>query len=199
MMILGKWTTNDVVCKDLGIARYINYKEKEIPHTFGVAKSTPTDKAKVNVVERLANKMMRSGQGKKKLSGKFLRGKKSCGKKELMIKNIDLAFDSIYATTKRNPVQVLIEALENSAPREDIIRLQRGGITYNQAVDVAPVLRLDEALKNIALAPFKATFKNRKDMASALAEEIIAASKADQKSYAVKRRDEIERIAQGSR
>jgi small subunit ribosomal protein S7 len=199
MMILGKWTTNDVVCKDLGIARYINFKEKEIPHTFGVAKSTPTDKAKVNVVERLANKMMRSGQGKKKLSGKFLRGKKSCGKKELMIKNIDLAFDSIYATTKRNPVQVLIEALENSAPREDIIRLQRGGITYNQAVDVAPVLRLDEALKNIALAPFKATFKNRKDMASALAEEIIAASKADQKSYAVKRRDEIERIAQGSR
>lgn len=198
-MILGKWTTNDVVCKDLGIARYINFKEKEVPHTFGVAKSTPTDKAKVNVVERLANKMMRSGQGKKKLSGKFLRGKKSCGKKELMIKNIDLAFDSIYATTKRNPVQVLIEALENSAPREDIIRLQRGGITYNQAVDVAPVLRLDEALKNIALAPFKATFKTKKDMASALAEEIVAASKSDQKSYAVKRRDEIERIAQGSR
>jgi len=199
MMILGKWTTNDVVCKDLGVAKYISFKEKEIPHTFGVAKSTPTDKAKVHVVERLVNKMMRSGQGKKKLSGKFLRGKYSCGKKEHMLKTVDEAFDSIYATTKRNPIQVLVEAIENSTPREDIIRLKRGGITYNQAVDVAPILRLDEALKNLALAPFKATFKTKKDMSSALAEELIAASKNDQKSYAVKRRDEIERIAHGSR
>jgi len=199
MMILGKWTTSDVVCKDLGIAKYISLKEKEMPHTFGVAKSTPTDKAKVGVVERLINKMMRSGQGKKKLSGKYIRGKNACGKKELMIGVVDQAFDHINKTTKQNPVQVLIQAIENSAPREDIIKLQRGGIKYNQAVDIAPVLRLDEALKNLALAPFKATFKTRKEMASALAEEILAASKNDQKSYAVKRKDEIERIAQGSR
>ncbi len=198
-MILGKWTTNDVVCKDLGIAKYLSLKEKEVPHTFGVAKSTPTDKAKVNIVERLINKMMRSGQGKKKLSGKFIRGKKACGKKEQMIKIVDESFDNIYATTKRNPIQVLVEAIENSAPREDIIRLQRGGITYNQAVDIAPIQRLDESLKNLALAPFKATFKTRKDMVSALTEEIVSASKNDQKSYAVKRKDEIERIAQGSR
>lgn len=199
MMVLGKWTTNDVVCKDLGIARYISFKEKEVPHTFGVAKSTPTDKAKVNIVERLVNKMMRSGQGKKKLSGKFIRGKKACGKKEHMIGVVDDAFDQVFKATKQNPVQVFVDALENSAPREDIIKLQRGGMIYNQAVDIAPVLRLDEALKNIALASFKATFKAKKDMASALAEELIAASKNDQKSYAVKRKDEIERIAQGSR
>jgi small subunit ribosomal protein S7 len=198
-MILGKWTTNDVVCKDLGIARYISFKEKEIPHTFGVAKSTPSDKAKVNVVERLANKMMRSGQGKKKLSGKFIRGRNGCGKKDHMIKVVDEAFDQVFKATKLNPVQVFVDALENSAPREDIIKLQRGGMNYNQAVDIAPVLRLDEALKNIALASFKTTFKAKKDMSSALAEEIIAASKNDQKSYAVKRKDEIERIAQGSR
>lgn len=199
MMIFNKWTTNDVVCKDLGIAKYISFKEKEVPHTFGVAKSTPSDKAKVNVVERLANKMMRSGQGKKKLSGKFIRGRNSCGKKEHMIKIVDEAFDQVFKATKLNPIQVFIDALENSAPREDIIKLQRGGVNYNQAVDIAPILRLDEALKNIALAPFKATFKIKKDMSSALAEEIIAASKNDQKSYAVKRKDEIERIAQGSR
>ncbi len=199
MMILGKWATNDVVCKDLGIARYVSFKEKEIPHTFGVAKSTPTDKAKVNVVERLINKMMRSGQGKKKLSGKFIRGKNACGKKDQMIRVVDEAFDQVNKITKQNPIQVLVEAIENSAPREDIIKLQRGGINYNQAVDIAPIQRLDEALKNLALAPFKATFKTKKDMASALAEELMAAAKNDQKSYGVKRKDEIERIAQGSR
>jgi small subunit ribosomal protein S7 len=199
MKLFEKWSTNDVVCKDLGIAKYINLKEKNIPHTFGVAKSTPVEKAKVNVVERLINKMMRSGQGKKKLSGKFIRGKNGCGKKERMIRIVDNAFDHINKVTGENPVQVLVQAIENSAPREDIIRIQRGGITNNQAVDVAPILRLDEALKNIALATFKTTFKSKVDMSSALADEIIAASKADQKSYAVKRRDEIERIAQGSR
>lgn len=198
-MVFGKWTTNDLVCKDLGISKYINFKEKEVPHTFGVAKSTPLEKSKVSVVERLANKMMRSGQGKKKLSGKFIRGKYSCGKKELVLKSVDKAFDDINKVTKENPIQVLVQAIENSAPREDIIRLQRGGITYNQAVDIAPVLRLDEALKNLALASFKATFKTRKDIHTALAEELIAASKNDQKSYGVKRRDEIERIAHGSR
>ncbi|MDD3178441.1 MAG: 30S ribosomal protein S7 [Candidatus ainarchaeum sp.] len=199
MLIFGKWTTNDVVSKDLGIAKYVSFKEKEVPHTYGSNKSTLVEKAKVPVVERLVNKMMRSGQGKKKLSGKFLRGKFACGKKEKMIKAVDLAFDHINKVTKENPMQVFISAIENSAPREDIIRLQRGGITYNQAVDIAPIKRLDEALKNIALAPFKATYKTRKDMAISLAEELIAASKNDQKSYAVKRKDEIERIAQGSR
>lgn len=199
MLVFGKWTTNDIVSKDLGIAKYTCFKEKEIPHTYGANKSTLVEKAKIPVVERLVNKMMRSGQGKKKLSGKFLRGKYACGKKESMIKAVDLAFDHINKVTKENPLQVLVLAIENSAPREDIVRLQRGGITYNQAVDIAPIKRLDEALKNIALAPFKATYKTRKEMSTALAEEIIAASKNDQKSYAVKRRDEIERIAQGSR
>jgi len=199
MKVFGKWTTNDVVNKDLGIAKYLNLKEKEVPHTFGVAKSTPLEKSKVSVVERLVNKMMRSGQGKKKLSGKFIRGRNSCGKKEFMLKAVDQAFDHINKVTKANPIQVLVDAIENSAPREDIIRLQRGGVVYNSAVDIAPVLRLDEALKNIALASFKATFKARKDISTALAEELIAASKNDQKSFAVKRKDEIERIAQGSR
>lgn len=199
MMIFDKWEIKGVVCKDLGISKYISFREKEIPHTYGVAKSTLTDKAKVNVVERLINKMMRSGQGKKKLTGKFIRGKNTCGKKETMIRIVDQAFDEIHRQTKQNPLQVLVDALQNSAPREDIIKLRRGGMIYNQAVDIAPIQRLDEALKNIALASFKATFKTRKDMVSALVEELISASKNDPKSYAVKRRDEIERIAQGSR
>ncbi|MCK9292642.1 MAG: 30S ribosomal protein S7 [archaeon] len=199
MLVFGKWSTNDVFCKDVGISKYVSFKERELPSSFGISKSTLVEKAKVDVVERLTNKLMRSGQGKKKLSGKFIRGKNACGKKDLMFKTVDEAFDQVYKITKENPVQVLIKAIEFSAPREDIVKLQRGGINYNQAVDVAPIKRLDEALKNLALAVFKATFKSRKDMASALAEELIAASKNDQKSYAVKRRDEIERIAQGSR
>ena len=199
MKIFNKWETKEVISTDLGIAKYLCLKEKVIPHTHGARKSTPVEKAKVNVVERLINKLMRSGQGKKKLSGKFIRGKKGCGKKDLMIKSVDEAFDYINKTTKENPIQVLVKALEFSAPREDVVRLQRGGVVSNQAVDLAPIKRLDEALKNLALAAFSKTFKVKKELSVALAEEIILASKNDQKSYAVKKRDEIERIAQGSR
>jgi len=199
MKIFGKWEMEGLECRDLGIAKYMSLKGKSVPHTFGADKRSSLDKSKVNVVERLINKMMRSGQGKKKLSGKFLRCRNGCGKKENMIKSVELAFDHIAKTTKENPVQVLIKAIENSAPREDTIRIQRGGITTTQAVDVAPLKRLDEALKNIALASFKNTFRSDKEIYMSLAEEIVTAAANDMKSYAVKRRDEIERIAQGSR
>ncbi|MFH0905801.1 MAG: 30S ribosomal protein S7 [archaeon] len=198
LKMFGKWDTNALVFKDSGVQQYMCVDPRIVPHTFGIKKKA-IEKAKVNLVERLINKMMRSGQGKKKLSGKFIRHRMGCGKKEQLIKAVDEAFDYINKTTKENPLQVLVTAIENSAPREDIIKLQRGSITYTQAVDVAPMRRLDEALKNIALAAFKNTYNNSEDVYKALADELIAASKADQKSYAVKRRDEIERIAQGSR
>ena len=54
-------------------------------------------------------------------------------------------------------------------------------------------------IKNIALATFSSTFNNNKSFAEALAEEIILASEGDNKSYAIKRKDEIERIAKASR
>ncbi|HOD89615.1 MAG TPA: 30S ribosomal protein S7 [archaeon] len=199
MLVFGKWNTQDVKCNDLGLAKYMGFQEKEIPHTFGVSKSTPTGKAKKSVVERLVNKLMRSGQGKKKLSGKYLRGRNGCGKKELMLKSVDEAFDYIYKVTKENPIQILVRAIENSAPREDTIRIKKGGVMHTQAVDVAPIKRLDEALKNISLAVFSKTYGTKIGISKALAEELIAAAKNDPKSYALKRKDEIERIAMGSR
>jgi small subunit ribosomal protein S7 len=199
MKLFDKWETKSLNYKDQGLYKYMNLEEKVIPHTFGSTNKESSRKTRINLVERLINKMMRSGQGKKKLGGKYIRHRMGCGKKEQMIKTVDEAFDYIHKTTKENPVQVLVTAVEYSAPREDITKLKKGSITYTQSVDLAPVKRLDEALKNIALACFKNTYKSKKETHLALAEEIIDASKNDQKSFAVKRKDEIERIAQGSR
>lgn len=199
MKLFDKWDTKGINYKDQGLYKYMNLEDKVIPHTFGSTNKESSRKIKINLVERLINKMMRSGQGKKKLSGKFIRHRNGCGKKEQIIKYVEDAFIYIEKTTKENPIQVLVTAVENAAPREDITKLQKGSITYTQSVDLAPVKRLDEALKNIALACFKETYKNRKESSIALAEEIINASKNDQKSFSVKRKDEIERIAQGSR
>ncbi|MBN1941562.1 MAG: 30S ribosomal protein S7 [Candidatus Diapherotrites archaeon] len=198
-LIFGKWGTEDVTINDASLARYVNLKTKHIPHTFGRTVTKRFEKANISIVERLINKVMRSGQGKRKLSGKYIRGRGSCGKKLQSMHIVEKALEIVEAETKQNPIQVLIRAIENSAPREDVTRIKRGGIMYTQAVDVAPMKRVDEALKNIALAAFSGSFNNKKKAEEALAEEIILASKEESKSFSVKRRDEVERIAKSSR
>ncbi len=198
-MTFDKWDTSEVKISDLGLARYISLDSKLFPHTFGRKAKKRFDKGNINIVERLVNKIMRSGQGKRKLSGKYIRGRGSCGKKLQAMEIVEKAFEIIEAKTNENPLQVLVKAIENAAPREDVTRVKKGGIVYSQAVDVAPLTRVDESLKNIAISGFAASFNKKLDAPTALAEELILASKEDNKSFSVKRRDEVERIAKASR
>ncbi len=197
--MFNKWSAKDVIVSDLSLINYMNLDPVIIPHTFGKRTRGRFSKTQVNVVERLINKAMRSGQGKKKLSGKYIRGRGSCGKKLQVMNIVEDAFEIIEEKTKQNPIQVLVTAIENSAPREDVTRVKKGGVAYSIAVDVSPLKRLDAAIKNIALAGFGNSFNNKTDAASALAEEIISAANNDIKSIAIKRRDEVERIARASR
>jgi small subunit ribosomal protein S7 len=170
-----------------------------VPHSFGRKSQGRFAKANINVVERLINKAMRSGQGKRKLSGKFIRGRGGCGKKMQTMQIVEKAFDIVEKQTKKNPIQVYITALENAAPREDVTRIKKGGVAYSVAVDVSPSKRLDEAIKNIALAAFGNSFNKKLSAEQALADELIAAANYDAKSLAIKRKDEVERIAKSSR
>ena len=198
-LVFGKWSSEGVKLSDLSLARYIVLDSKSVPHSFGKQNKKAFAKGKMSIVERLINKAMRSGQGKRKLSGKYIRGRGSCGKKQQAMGIVEESFAIVENRTKQNPLQVLVKALENAAPREDITKIKKGGIAYAVAVDVAPLTRLDEALKNIALAGFVGSFNRKKSAAEALAEELILASQEDQKSLSVKRRDEVERIAKSSR
>ncbi|MFA5357963.1 MAG: 30S ribosomal protein S7 [archaeon] len=197
--VFNKWSLNEVRINDLGLANYLCLDSIILPHSFGRKISGRLGKSKINIVERLVNKVMRSGQGKRKLSGKFIRGRGSCGKKLQAMEIVEDAFTIVEMKTGKNPIQVLVTAIENAAPREDVTRIKRGGVPYSIAVDVSPQIRLDESLKNIALAGFANSFNKKTSAAEALAEEMIAASTNDSKSSAVKRRDEVERIAKASR
>ena len=115
------------------------------------------------------------------------------------MKIIENAFGIIEKQTKQNPIQVLVKAIENAAPREDVTRVKRGGVAYTLAVDLAPMKRLDESVKNIALGGFGSSFNKKITAEQALADEIIAAAANDLKSLAIKRKDEVERIAKASR
>src|SRR3989338_4287577 len=167
-LLFGRWDTKDVKISDIGLSKYLNLDARVVPHTFGKISRNPLKKANVNLVERLANKIMRSGQGKRKLSGKYIRGRGSCGKKLQAMHIVENAFEIIEKKTNKNPIQVLIDGIQFAGPREDITRIKRGGVSYSVSVDVAPLKKVDESLKNLALAAFSASFNSRVTASEAL-------------------------------
>ncbi len=198
--LFDKYDLSAVTVADPGLAVYINLMPISIPHSHGRHAKKPFGKGKVNIVERLANKLMRGGTGEK-TSGKVIRtAGRLQGKKLRVIGIVEQAFDKLAAKTQKNPVQLLVDAVQNAAPREDFTRVSFGGVSYQVAVDVSASRRLDMALRNIALAAIMGAFDSRKTLADALADEIEFAAKGDvNSSYAIKKRDETERMARSSR
>ena len=96
-------------------------------------------------------------------------------------------------------MQVLIDALQNASPKEEITRLRFGGISVPKAVDIAPQRRLDIAIRNICQGSVSASHKNKKSIEACLAEEIIKASKNDVASFAVAKKNDAERVAKSAR
>lgn len=199
-LLFGKYSFDGIEVNDMSLKPYISLKPIYIPHSAGRHVKKQLGKSKVNIVERLINKLMRSGTGDK-ISGKVIRaGGGLQGKKQKVIKIVERAFEIVHTKTKENPVQVLVRAIENSAPREDVTRVQMGGVSYQVAVDISATRRLDLALRNIALASIMGSFNKKKALYTALANEIIYTAQGDpQNSYAVKKRDEIERMARAAR
>ncbi len=183
--LFGKWSFKDVEVRDLGLQRYISLKPVVIPHTMGRHEHKRFGKASVNIVERLVNNLMRPG--------------KNAGKKAKAINIVKHAFEIIHLRTGRNPIEVLVRAVENSAPCEDTTRIAYGGIVYHLSVDVSPQRRVDLALRYICEGARQAAMHNPRSIEECLADELILAANNDMKSYAVSKRHELERIAMASR
>jgi len=183
--LFEKWSLKDIQVKDLGLERYINLKALVVPHSMGRHEHKRFSKANVNIVERLANNLMRPG--------------KNAGKKAKAMNIVQHAFEIIHLRTGRNPIEVLVRAVENSAPCEDTTRISYGGIVYHLSVDVAPQRRVDLALRNICEGARMASMHNPRSIEECLAEELALAAEHEMKSYAVSKRHELERVAQASR
>lgn len=198
--LFGKYDFDNIEITDISIKPYINLKPINMPHSHGRHGKKRFEKLKVNIVERLVNKLMRGGTGGK-LGGKVIRTHgKLQGRKAKAIKIVEDAFNIAFDRTKENPIQLLVKAIENSAPREDFTHVAMGGVSYQVAVDISPSRRVDVALRNIALAAITGSFAKKKKLAEALADELVYTAKGDvQNSYAIKKRDEIERMARSAR
>jgi small subunit ribosomal protein S7 len=183
--LFEKWSFEGIEVGDPGLKRYISLKPVYVPHSMGRHEHRKFRKAEVNIVERLVNNLMRPGS--------------SAGKKTRAINVVRNAFEIIHLRTKQNPIQILVSAVENSAPCEDTTRIGYGGVVYHMAVDISPQRRVDVALRFLSEGARKAAFGTPRSLEECLAEELILAANKDVKSYAVQKRNEMERIARASR
>jgi small subunit ribosomal protein S7 len=183
--LFGKWTFKDLEVKDVGLQRYVSLKPMITPHSMGRHEHKRFRKANVSIVERLVNNLMRPG--------------KNAGKKARATNIVKQAFEIMNLRTGKNPVEILVRAVENASPCEDTTRISYGGIVYHLSVDIAPQRRVDLALRNLTEGSRTASVNNPRSIEECLAEELLMAANHDMKSYAVAKRHEIERVAQSSR
>ena len=193
LLLFRKWDTTEIEIQDLGLKTAISLKQIIIPLDFGRSALKRYNKGQVNIVERLANKLMHFGKKYAKNTGR------QGGKKHHSLNIVKTAFEIIHLKTGKNPVEVLVRAIENSAPNEDTTRIVYGGTVYHVSVDVAPLRRVDLALRFIADAIKEATFSNPKPIEEYIAEHLILAANNDPIAPSIKKKNELERVAQASR
>ncbi|MDA0648262.1 MAG: 30S ribosomal protein S7 [archaeon] len=184
-LVFGKWDASEITCKDPGLAPYINLSTVGVPHTGGRHANAWFGKAKLSVVERFINKLMRTGP--------------YTGKKQGAMKAFESSLDQIASKSNSNPLQTFVDAICNAAPMEEITRIKFGAVSQPKAVDSSPSRRLDVALRNLARGAQQGTHKSKKTLTNCIINELSKAAVGDITSFAVSKKEELERIAASAR
>merc|ERR1711872_1155526 len=186
--LFGKWNPDEVQVNDISLTDYLPVKDKYskyLPHSSGRYQVKRFRKAQCPIVERLVNSLMMHGRNN--------------GKKLMTVRIVKHSFEIIHLLTGENPLQVLVNAIINSGPLEDSTRIGRAGTVRRQAVDVSPLRRVNQAIWLCCTGAREASFRNIKTISECLADELINAAKGSSNSYAIKKKDELERVAKSNR
>ena len=181
--LFGKWDLTEVIIEDTTLEKYINLDAFQVPHTGGRHSKKRFGRGNLTVIERFINNLMRS--------------EKYTGKKAQAYNVLKNSFDIINSKKKENPAQIMVRALENSAPRAAVVSLRYGGIRVYSGVDVSPTRRVDTAIRNLCIGAIESSKKQR-SIENALSKELMLASEANPDSYAVGKKEEIERQAEAA-
>lgn len=193
--IFDLYDLSEIEVHEPGLKAVINLEPKLILKSQG-RNVTKHGQTKVNVVERLMNKLGVAGHRGKK--HKIEKGN-ATGKYSKNMGIVLEAFKMIEKRTGKNPVEVLIRAIENAAPRDEVTVIEYGGARYPQAVDVSPLRRVNLVLKYIAHGASDKAFNKKKTFAQGLADEIIMASDKNMESFCMRKKNESEKQADSAR
>jgi small subunit ribosomal protein S7 len=191
--LFNKWSFVGIEVLDLGLKPYINLSPICVPRTNGYYHNNAFYKTKVSIIERFMNRIQVCGhKGKRHRVSSGHNTGKVLSHLNLMIKILE----ELENKTKENPIKVLVKAIENSSPREEVITIERAGARYAQAVDIAPQRRLDLVIRYMCQGAFQRTFNKKTTLKDCLVKEILAAYNNDMgSSVAIAKRQEIEKMA----
>ncbi|MBI2140264.1 30S ribosomal protein S7 [Candidatus Woesearchaeota archaeon] len=196
MLAFNRWDTRGIKVMDPGLERYITLEPRIVPKTGARYAGSKFHKSRVFIIERLINKVMVPGHKGKK---HFRTSSKITGKAHTAYNAVEQALLLVEKQTKRNPVEVVVRAIENAAPREEIVAVEYGGARYPKATECAPQRRIDLALRLMTQGAYHRTFNSKKTFVSCLADEIIGAFNLSLTSNAIAKKSELERQADASR
>jgi small subunit ribosomal protein S7 len=184
----------NVEVRDPGLKGVISLKPVIMPKSAGRLSQQRLARAKVDIVERLITHLMVPGhKGKKHLRTSKL----SSGRFYTALNIVQGAFDRLQKEG-RNPLEVLVRAIENSAPREEVMSLLVAGQRLSKQVDTSPMRRIDLALRWIAEGTFQLSFSGKK-AEDALYEVILGAANKSDTSFPISKKIDTERQAASSR
>jgi len=192
----NKWSAEGVSVLDKGLVPYLTLEPKMAPKTGARYAGNKFHKSNTFIVERLASKLMQTGHKGKK---HFISSGHNTGKKIKALNTVKNALVKAEAKLKQNPLAILVKAVENAAPREEVIAVEYGGARYPKAVDVAPQRRVDLALRNMTQGAYLKTFNKKTKIEDALAEEIVAAAQSSGRSNAIAKKRDLERQSASSK
>jgi small subunit ribosomal protein S7 len=192
----NKWNADEVKVNDVGLINYITLQPRIMPKTGARYAGSRFHKSKVSIVERLVTKLMNSGHKSKK---HFMSSGHNTGKKNSVLKTVKSALEICETKMKENPIAILTKAIENAAPREEVIAIEYGGARYPKAVEVAPQRRIDLALRYITQGAYLKSFNKKKTIEEALADELMNAASMNDKSNAIAKKRDLERQAASSK
>ncbi len=195
-LLFNRWDVSDVKVNDLGLQKYLNLDPVIVPRTGGRNTTNPIHKKKIPLVERFMNRLMVPGHRGKK--HKLTSGHCS-GNTQLIYMATKRAFERIEQKSKKNPLQVLVEAVENAALLEEIAAYRMGGMIARKAVTVSPQRRYDLALRHLTQGIYKVNFKSKRPLENVIADELMLAANNDPKSFSIQEKQRIEKEAEGAR
>lgn len=195
LKLFDKYDVAGIEIKDPALKPHINIEPRLLLKSQG-RNLDKFGKDRVNIIERLANRIAVPGHiGKKhRLITSW-----SSGKYNKNMKTILKVLEIIERRMKKNPIQVLVDAINNGSPRDEITVIEHAGARYPQAVDTSPLRRIDLALRWMAQGAHQKSFGKKKTIAMALADEIIKASEGNMESYAASKKNESEKQADSAR
>ncbi|HPT51483.1 MAG TPA: 30S ribosomal protein S7 [Accumulibacter sp.] len=125
---------------------------------------------------------------------KFVNTIMKSGKKSVAERIVYGAFDLIVSRTGKDPIEVFGSAIGNIKPLVEVKSRRVGGANYQVPVEVRPSRRMALAMRWLRESARK---RSEKSMGQRLAAEMLEA--AESRGGAVKKRDEVHRMAEANK